>query len=305
MLGNIAGTSRTPANTNLQAAGAGGVTMYDASGPMPRRLSAADANGSTDAILGTAYENAVKTDAFFRNQFGRNGWDNKGSALEIVVHAPDPDTGDVMNNAYWDPRERKIFLGDGDGRLLAPLGNSYDVMVHEAVHAMVDSEVNLKYVGQQGAINESFADVLACLADDDWTIGEDVLTPNVAGDALRDLSKPRFDHVSNVPSGMDEVHDLSGIPSLAAVRAAKEIGKNEMGNIWYRALTQHLDSRSGFSGAARATLEATVELHGADSKQFSAVMDAWKSVGVDPRFKLESTPAPSVAQAKAGATSTK
>jgi Zn-dependent metalloprotease len=57
-----------------------------------------------------------------------------------------------------------------------------------------------------------------------------------------------------------------------------------MGQIWYHALVDHLDSRAGFSGAARATLQAARDLYGDDSAQFSAVKDAWKSVGVDPRM---------------------
>ena len=58
-----------------------------------------------------------------------------------------------------------------------------------------------------------------------------------------------------------------------------------MGQIWYRALVEHLDSRAGFAGAARATLDAAAELHGAKSAQVGAVLQAWKSVGIDPRWK--------------------
>jgi len=121
----------------------------------------------------------------------------------------------------------------------------------------------------------------------DWLIGEDVFTPATQGDAIRDLAAPRYSNVKQLTPGADtEVHDVSGIPSLAAVRVADKIGRDQMGNIWYKALCDHLDSRAGFSGAARATLQSTIDLFGSSSPQFAAVTDAWKSVGVNARFAI-------------------
>ncbi len=232
-------------------------------------------------------EHATRVDDFLRTQFGRDGWDGKGAPIRIVVHAPNEDGTPNMNNAYWDNLTKRIYLGDGDGELFGPLGGALDVLVHEATHAIVDHEVNLRYEGQQGGINESWADVLASLADQkDWRIGEDVFTPGTPGDAIRDLEHPRFDHVNQLPKGaVIEPHDYSGIPSLAAVRVADKLGKNEMGRIWYSALVDHLDSRAGYAGAARATLDAAAQLHGPTSTVVATVLEAWKSVGVNPRWK--------------------
>lgn len=240
-----------------------------------------------DKVLSDAYEQGLRVDQFMRDSLGRDGWDGKGTPLRIVVHAPNEDGSPGMNNAYWDNLTKRIYLGDGDGELFAPLGGALDVLVHEAAHAIVDSEVNLRYEGQQGGINESWADVLAALADpDDWHIGEEVFTPGSPGDAIRDLEHPRFGHVDQLPEGaVIEPHDYSGIPSLAAVRVADKLGREQMGRIWYGALVDHLDSRSGFAGAARATLDAAAQLHGTTSEQVKTVLDAWKSVGVDPRWK--------------------
>lgn len=243
--------------------------------------------GTRDKTISDAVKNAARVDTFLREQFGRDGWDDKGSPVRIVVHAPNEDGTPNMNNAYWDNLTKRIYLGDGDGELFAPLGGALDVLVHEATHAIVDSEVNLRYEGQQGGINESWADVLASLADQkDWRIGEDVFTPGTPGDAIRDLENPRFGHVDQLPKGaVIEPHDYSGIPSLAAVRVADKLGKDEMGRIWYAALVDHLDSRAGYAGAARATLDAAALLHGTKSDAVATVIEAWKSVGVDPRWK--------------------
>lgn len=269
------------------SAGAAKVEMWDMSSGIEQPVAGADLLRHRDPTLVDAHGNAIRVDEFLRAKFERDGWDGKGSPLRVVVHAPNEDGTPGMNNAYWDNLTKRVYLGDGDGELFAPLGGSLDVLVHEATHALVDSEVNLRYQGQQGGINESWADVLASLADpDDWLIGEDVFTPGTPGDAIRDLENPRFGHLKDLPKdAVIEPHDYSGIPSLAAVQVAKQLGRDEMGRIWYSALVDHLDSRAGYAGAARATLDAAASLHGASSPQVATVLDAWKGVGVDPRWK--------------------
>lgn len=293
-----AGSSPTPLRTTLEAPSAPPATpapaptakprveVWDMSSGIEQPVAGAALLRHRDKAISEAYDQAIKVDGFLRDKLGRDGWDGKGAPLRIVVHAPNEDGTPNMNNAYWDNLTKRIYLGDGDGELFKPLGGALDVLVHEATHAIVDSEVNLKYEGQQGGINESWADVLASLADQrDWRIGEDVFTPGTPGDAIRDLENPRFGHVDQLPQGaLLEPHDYSGVPSLAAVRVAQKLGRDEMGRIWYSALTDHLDSRAGYAGAARATLDAAAAMHGAKSSHVQTVLEAWKSVGVDPRW---------------------
>lgn len=263
------------------------VQVWDMSSGIEQAVEGTHLLAGTDATIAQAHRHAVEVDDFLRTTFGRNGWDGKGAPIRIVVHAPNDDGSPHLNNAYWDKQSRRIYLGDGDGVIFAPLGNSRDVVMHETVHAIVDSEVNLRYTGQQGGINESWADVLASIADpDDWLIGEDVYTPDQPGDSIRDLSNPRFGHVKQLPKETElEPHDYSGIPSLAAVRVADQLGRSQMGQIWYNALVDHLDSRAGFAGAARATLDSAAALFGAASSEVQAVKQAWLSVGVNARWK--------------------
>jgi Zn-dependent metalloprotease len=270
-----------------EQAGRPRVEVWDMSSGIEQAVTGAALTASKDKAIIAAHANALAVDTFMREKFGRDGWDGKGAPLRIVVHTPAEDGSPGLNNAYWDNLTKRIYLGDGDGETLAPLGGALDVVMHEATHAIVDSEVNLRYEGQQGGINESWADVLASIADPrDWRIGEDVYTPGTPGDAIRDLEHPRFGHVDDLPVGtVIETHDYSGIPSLAAVRVAEQLGRDEMGRIWYTALVDHLDSRAGYSGAARATLDAAAQLHGPASSQVQTILTAWKSVGVDPRWK--------------------
>lgn len=239
---------------------------------------------STDADVRVAFTHAERVLAYARSEFGRSGFDGRGATLKLRVHAPDPLTNAPnSNNAYWFDDEQRIWLGDGDGdgQMFAPLGGGLDVVAHEFFHGVIDSEVELTYVGQEGALHESFADVLATGIDGNWQIGEAVFTPGVAGDALRDLSQLTWRDWPSFPGGEDEVHAMSEVPSHAAFLVGSALGAGELRRIWYAALTEHLRPNAGFSGARDATIAAARALHGAASAQAQAVIDAWAAVGID------------------------
>lgn len=288
----IAGASLVtapPALSPSESFGAKGkveLYSYDAKTGEQTLIRSTGEKPSGDAIGDRAFDNALQVDGFLRGFFKRDGIDGKGGPMKVLVHAPDEDGSTPMLNARWYNDSQKLYIGDGDNVTFAPLGDGLDVMAHESFHGVVDAEVKLRYSGQQGGLHESFADVFATVLDkDDWQIGEDIYTPNRAGDAIRDLSNPRFQNVSQLPKDVElNVYDLSAIPSLAAVKVADVVGRDAMGQIWYRALNEHLKSNSGYAGAARSTLTAAAEMHGQDSKEFAAVADAWKAVGVNPRW---------------------
>ena len=281
----------------------------------PKAVPAAQVASSRDRILTDAVGNASKVMTYLHDTFGRDGYDNKGGKLDVVVHVPEPDdmlsgvdvtgarhappviaahgapkvgSGIPMNNAYWDTQTRKIYVGDGDGEMFAPLGGSLDILAHETGHAVLNSEVKMQFEGQQGALHESFGDVLGSLVDDrNWQIGEDTFTPGVPGDALRDLSKPQvFTNMSQVKPSDVEPHDLADIPNLVAYRVAEKIGRQEMGQVWYHGFTDRMVDHARFADAAAATIDAARLIYGASSSQVAAVDDAWKSVGVIPGTRL-------------------
>jgi len=103
----------------------------------------------------------------------------------------------------------------------------YEVMVHELTHGVINSTSNLRYYLQSGALNESYADVIALFADRqagdlNWTLGE-----NRAGTAgfVRDIPNAgiRFlgqfnpgDGTETMANDYGNVHANSGIPNFAA-----------------------------------------------------------------------------------------
>jgi bacillolysin len=231
---------------------------------------------SGDAIADRAYANGERVLDYFHRVHGRDGWDNKGANVRLLVHAPD------ATNAYWVSDEQRLWFGDGDGQLMNALGDAPDVVAHEFTHAVIDNEVRLTTsYGQEGALHESFADVLATGIDGNWKIAESVWTPATSGDALRDLAHPVYAKMSDVPPWVTEVHKLADIPNHAAYLVAHRIGGDTMRHIWYHALTHTLRNNSGFAGARDATLAAAQAMYGKTSTQYAAVRDAWAAVGVD------------------------
>jgi len=244
-------------------------------------LRAGDA-ASDDAVVNDALRNGQKVLEYVRREFGRNSFDGAGAPLKLRVHAEDPTTGSKnSNNAFWFNDERRIWLGDGDGDQFSPLGGADDVIAHEFFHGVIDSELKLNYSGQEGALHESFADVLATGIDGNWKIAEDVYTPGTQGDALRDLSKLDYTDWRTFPDWQDEVHAMSEVPSHAAFLVGQALGMQTLRAIWYTAITDHLADHSGFAGARDATIAAAQVAYGATSRQTQAVIDAWKAVGID------------------------
>jgi aureolysin len=260
------------------------VVAIDGTGGREKVLKPEQVASSSDATLRETVANASDVMTFLKERFGREGLDGKGAKLDVVVHAPDPQFGGRMNNAYWDGQAGKMYIGDGDGRTFTPLGKAKDIIAHEVGHAVLESEISMGFNGQEGALHESFGDVIGALIDaDDWQIGEDAYTPGKSGDALRDMSKPtRYKHMDDVKGGPNsgEPHLLADIPNLAAVRVAEKIGREEMGKVWYEGFTNHLKDNGKFTDAAAATVKAAELLYGAGSSQVTAVADAWTSVGV-------------------------
>jgi len=267
-----------------------------------------------DQAVNAAHDNAKTVFDFYRDVLGRNGIDGKGMTIDSVVHGafPSADGGTSPNNAAW--YRGKMIYGDGDGKLFSPLTGALDAVVHELTHGLTEKSAKLVYAGQSGALNESWSDVMGELTqqwrdnkdrfadpayarEHEWTIGEDVFTPGVAGDALRSMSAPGTafpgdDQPANMKDYHNDpidpqhdnggVHTNSGIPNHAAYEAAIKIGDEKLAKIWYKAQQDYLKPRSTFFDAAQATIKAAGDLYHDDSVS-QAVSDAWKAVGVDPK----------------------
>jgi len=246
--------------------------------------------------LGTTYQ------CFFQN-FGRDSYNAAGAQMRSTVHHSTNYT-----NAFWNGTQ--MVYGDSDGVQSAPLGKSLDVTVHELTHAVTDSESDLIYSNESGALNEGMSDIFSAYCESwtlnwatpasVWMIGDDVWTPNTAGDALRYMANPTQDGSSKDyyptrytgTSDNGGVHWNSGIANLAfkllstggthprAVTTVNVtgIGVQKAGKIFYEANANCLTASSNFAAAKTCTEQKAEQFYGAAEK--ASTTAAWEAVGV-------------------------
>jgi len=238
--------------------------------------------------MATAHDHMQRVIDYFSKTHARNSWDGKGAQVKQLVHF-----GQQYNNAFWDAWNRHMALGDGDGVIFKEFTRALDVAAHEYAHAVVSGTVDLVYQGQPGALNESFADIMAVMVDrDDWLIGEDIVSAQYFPTGYaRSLANPAGGgqpaHMKNYvhgPADYGGVHTNSGIPNHAAYLLATARSREVVEKIWYRTLyKRHVGSQASFVDMAQGTLTACDELVAAKSLTSAdcvATAQAWVGVGV-------------------------
>ncbi|KAJ7633616.1 hypothetical protein DFH06DRAFT_1337109 [Mycena polygramma] len=278
-----------------------------------------------DDAVDKCYESLGIVYDFLLKVFGRNSVDGKGAPLVGVVHYSYKFPG-----AWWDPARdydsrssQSIVFGDGwdetsshpFARYFGNFVGSLEVVAHEMMHGITQSIVNLAHVGQPGALHEHLADVFGCMVEQwhknqsveeaDWLIGEDLLIPEVKGNALRSMRAPgsaypvpgtpesykgigkdqQVGHMSHLYTGPKDgggVHINSGIPNRAFYLAAIKLGGNSwecVGKIWWVALgDRRMVPFQNFKRWAKLTVAIAGELYSGDVRE--VVKQAWGEVGI-------------------------
>ena len=244
---------------------------------------------------------------------------NGATTMESTAHF-----GTAYDNAFWDGRG--MTYGDG-GELFRPLCAALDVVAHEFTHGVTESESNLVYQGQSGALNEAVSDIFGAFIEHatkpdvtkNWTMGEAISKGLQAG-TMRDFKNPATGnqpaHMSNFRNTQQDnggVHINSGIINNAAFLMTAG-GKNPVSNVevkfgigwekseklWYRVSTEYFTQSTNFAQAAQAVMQAAKDIQLTQNEQ-NIVECAWKAVGigsgvcaqiVDPNPVPQNTPAP-------------
>ncbi|MEL3971372.1 M4 family metallopeptidase [Rossellomorea oryzaecorticis] len=253
-------------------------------------------NDSYDAAAVDAHYFAGQTYDFYKENYNRNSYDNNGAELVSSVHY-----SSGYNNAFWNGSQ--MVYGDGDGTTFAPLSGGIDVVAHELTHAVTNFSSDLVYQNESGALNEAISDIFGTLVEfekgsnPDFEIGEDIYTPGTSGDALRSMSDPSKygdpDHYSVRYTGTQDnggVHINSGIINKQAYLLSEGgtfygvtvpgIGREKLGDIYYRMNTVYLTSSSTFSQARAAAVQAATDLYGSGSAEVNAVNLSFDAVGI-------------------------
>ncbi|HLV30215.1 MAG TPA: M4 family metallopeptidase [Chitinispirillaceae bacterium] len=244
----------------------------------------------------SAHYNSSAAYEYYLNTHGRNSINGLGGTIRSFINVADQ-SGWPLDNAYWNGKG--MYYGNGS-QLFTSLVNAIDVAAHELTHGVIETTAGLRYIGQSGALNESMADIFACMVDrSNWTIGETVMRPGVyPTNVLRDLSNPhngaRKGEQGWQPKNMSEykklpntttgdnggVHVNNSIPSYAYYLFATEVGKEKAERIFYRTLTTYLSASSQFADLRIGARLACEDLHGKESAEMTALMAAFDSVGI-------------------------
>lgn len=234
----------------------------------------------------------TQTYHYFKNTFDRNSLDGEGGNIFGIINMNDAETGDPMDNAYWN----SSYMCFGNGyKAFKPLAGALDVIGHELGHGVIQHTANLEYNDQSGAMNESFADIFGAMIDrEDWLLGEDIVKPEIfPSGAMRDMSNPHNgctsakenswqpDHTSELYTGEEDnggVHINSGILNFAYYKYATATSKEEAEQVYYHALTHYLTATSRFTDLRLAIIRSARELYG--EKNAACAAKAFDEVGI-------------------------
>lgn len=248
----------------------------------------------------SAHTTMAKAYDYYKNNLNRKSYDGSGDDIKLSVeYVPDSTNafGWLFNvffnsNACWHPYYKQFMFNNAGGFEAA-----LDVCGHEFTHAVINTivggkslETTLTYIGETGALNESYADILGCLIErktghDKWLISEDA-----TDGAIRDMSNPSVydqpDHYDNKYTGDNNskyVHTNSGIFNYAAYKMMTDnrtsnISDDKWAKVFYKSLYR-LTTDADFLEASLAVINSAKTL-GFTYDQVEAIRDAYKAVGI-------------------------
>lgn len=265
------------------------------------------ANGSTwwgtnEQSATSAHWAAETAWDLYKNVYGRNGTDNAGREIKLLIDYPD-----LIDNAYYE------YSGGGNDKIRigrTSVGNrtlaSLDIVGHELTHGLTSATANLIYENESGALNESFSDIFGFMterrgqgANFDWTMGEDPFFDNAVG--IRNLQDPNasgipqpstfggtFWYVGSQDNG--GVHINSGVQNrwffllsnggFQNGANVNGIGIDNAALIAWRTLLYYLGQNSNYNDARNGSINAAIALFGECSNEVMQVRNAWAAVGV-------------------------
>lgn len=159
--------------------GVGGLETRDATFRLPGTLvrSEDDEIDDPEALAAHAYSRFVLD--YFHQMHGRLAWDGQGGTSTASVHELF-----TACNAYFNGTQIVFGIPCNDWvRTMVDI----DVVAHEWTHGVTRTTSALRYLGQSGALNESFSDYFGNVIGDLWR-GEE--SASVGEGMCRDLTEP-------------------------------------------------------------------------------------------------------------------
>ncbi|HEY0874129.1 MAG TPA: M4 family metallopeptidase [Vicinamibacterales bacterium] len=280
-----------------------------------------------DGALSDAHIYSGYTYDYYFKRFNRLGLDGANRRMQTIVHPVRRSDFAIHGSAFPLFFANAVYYGDGlmlygvglpqgitsNGRQWDHAAGALDIVAHEITHGVTEFTSDLLYIGESGALNESFSDIMATsvefffqpqgdgLLRSDYLIGEDIARGATIG--IRSMANPHGhghpDHYSVRFTGTSDnggVHINSSIPnhvfylaieggtnrvSGMPVQGVGSANRLQIETIFYRAVTQLLPANADFALARTATIQAARDLYGAGSPAERAMIEAWTAVGVN------------------------
>lgn len=237
----------------------------------------------------SAQANMVRTYDYYASILGRDSFDDNGAAVMMAIdYNPSGSAAAGWRNAAWTGSV--LVFGDS-GNTQAAL----DLVAHEYTHAVIDHINGLAYLGESGAMNESYADIMGALIENKTGSARWLFAEDAAGNPYRNMEDPSdYRQPENYagryvdPCGcndnddFDYVHSNSGIFNFAAYKmmdATKEqISGEQWARVFYDSLYR-LPSTAKFIDARYAVV-SSARAQGFNDSQIGAIKSAFDSVGI-------------------------
>ncbi|HZV69226.1 MAG TPA: M4 family metallopeptidase [Saprospiraceae bacterium] len=275
-----------------------------------------DANNVWDATNqrspAQTHFSAESTYDYYANNHSRYGWDGSNASMNSFHGA----YGVTYANACWDCWADVAIFGIGPTSSNFDDWNTLDIVGHEFTHGVVKDEINSPYSYEQGALNESFADIFGEMVEQTtegwnaqtsaWLVGEDK-------SPIRDFETPGvYNHPDTykgtnwfnlatcaVPNSSNDncgVHTNSGVQNhWFYILAHGETNTNDNGDtysvsglgiekardITYDNLTYYMTPSSGYLQARNGSIQSAEDLYGVCSNEAIQTAKAWYAVGAD------------------------
>ncbi len=270
------------------------------SGPLLESMS----NTWPDSQAVTVYANMREIMQWWRDKFSRNSLDGRGSNVNIAVHA----SMKPKDNAGWnhDSRTMEIYDKPNVSSFDHFMGAATDILTHESEHGVLKFIVGeLPYKNATGAIDEGYADVFACIKDENWQMGEQLFDFSNRFKCMRDIavlsgdlilnkaklynlnviyyyyktSKPKKDNDNN------DVHYNSHIVSHPAYLMHRDYDPvngltwDELAKVWYKSMHMGLSASSKFEDVRRCVLWAAQKT-GLPANKITVIKSAFDKAGI-------------------------
>lgn len=261
-----------------------------------------------------------KTYDYYKDTFNRLSFDGNNSQ---IISYYNPGTNFLENfglaeafpnNAVAMPYLNFMAFGIGDGVNYDPVVG-IDVAGHEFTHLVMNNNGSngLKYQGESGALNESFADIFgtsienyALGTDSNWLIGEGIILYG-SNDFMRNMQNPKdtrypdtykgkyWANTSNIAYDNGGVHINSSVQNYWFYLLVNGgVGTNDLGNdyvvtgigrekaerIAYHNMMNYLPHNATFMDAYNGSIQIAEDFYNLDSPEYNEVLNAWYAVGI-------------------------